>query len=74
MTIRQLIAKLQGLPPDMEIFIDDGNMLSPVCCESAGVTTAMIGESLEESEIFILEPCFCQVEEEAEEDESFNLN
>lgn len=73
MIIRELIAKLQGLPPDMEIFIDDGNSLTPVCGESGEVMSVAIGETIEPIDIFVIEPCACEIEAEPE-DELFNLN
>lgn len=58
-----------SLPDEMEMFIDDGNMLSPVCCESAGQSVATIGETTIPIDIFIIEPCACK-----SEDENFKLN
>lgn len=72
MTGAQLKLIISELPNDIEIFIDDGNMLSPICGNFEVVKT-LIGEVLEEKEILILSPCKCEIKEEYEE-ENFNLN
>lgn len=71
MTIKQLRSLLKGLPADMEVFIDDGNMLSPVCSESGDIASIAIGETIIPTDILIISPCVCEVEEN---EEAFNLN
>jgi len=74
MRIFELLEILKNLNPNVEVFIDDGNMLSPMCGNYEVVKVA-IGETIETSEILMLRPCQCNVEqEENQEIEAFNLN
>lgn len=76
MTVGKLKKLLNRLPNDIEILIDTGDDLTPLC-NKTNMEVLPLGKTpddIEEVQVLIFNVCYCGVDENNEEEEKIKMN
>lgn len=70
MTVSQLMDRLSTLNPELKVVIGVGDSLEDICFEDSGIIQVEFNDSGDKENLFMLAPCYCDLEDEIDEDEN----
>lgn len=74
MTVAELMNKLSTLNPNLTVVIGVGDSLEDICFEDSKTIQVEFNDSGEKQNLFLLAPCYCDLEDENEINSRPELN